>query len=251
MNLITLIPFLILSLFSNQFLNVPVSEAQNHVVYKQKLGEELDDTGVLVLTGNKSIYFFNRSFTNESIYEPKKFDEDFQSFDIRDDEGFSFYIDFKTKELVSRTFLVFSEEFIVLKEELPDLEWRILSDKKTIGSFEAKKAETEFRGRKFTAWFTEDIPIPAGPWKLQGLPGLILEAHDDQYLFTFEMEKVAFPSDVNIDLKEPKKGKVIKGWDSYCSYVKKKARNYQKYIQSKGAGYKFEIDLTGGLEIIQ
>lgn len=37
-------------------------------------------------------------------------------------------------------------------------------------------ATTIFRGRKWTVYFTEDIPLPLGPWKLGALPGLILSA---------------------------------------------------------------------------
>ena len=47
-------------------------------------------------------------------------------------------------------------------------------------------ATADFRGRRWTAWFATDIPVSDGPWKLGGLPGLILEAYDDgqQHVFT-------------------------------------------------------------------
>ncbi|MCC2590441.1 GLPGLI family protein [Chryseobacterium sp. MFBS3-17] len=59
------------------------------------------------------------------------------------------------------------------------LNWKILSDKEKIGEYNAQKATTEFGGRKWTAWFTTDLPFPDGPYKFHGLPGLIVKIEDD------------------------------------------------------------------------
>lgn len=69
-------------------------------------------------------------------------------------------------------------QFYRIKEPLAQIDWEITSETKEIGGFSTKKATATFRGRKYEAWFCEDIPLQAGPWKLQGLPGLILEAKD-------------------------------------------------------------------------
>ena len=55
-------------------------------------------------------------------------------------------------------------------------------------------ATSDFRGRHWTAWFATDIPVSDGPWKLGGLPGLILEAYDKGHQYTFTavgLERVA------------------------------------------------------------
>src|SRR3712207_8163725 len=43
-----------------------------------------------------------------------------------------------------------------------------------------------FRGRTWRVWFALDIPFPDGPWKLCGLPGLILKAEDSKGHFSFD-----------------------------------------------------------------
>lgn len=64
-------------------------------------------------------------------------------------------------------------------------QWTIHEDTLTVLGYLCQKATTTFRGRDYTAWFTMDIPINDGPWKLYGLPGLILLAKDKDELFTF------------------------------------------------------------------
>ena len=55
----------------------------------------------------------------------------------------------------------------------------------TILGMECHKATTKFRGRVWEVWFTEEIPISLGPWKLGGLPGLILKATADHDFIKF------------------------------------------------------------------
>lgn len=72
------------------------------------------------------------------------------------------------------------------KESTPLQKWELQNDKpKEIAGYKCFRATTQFRGRKWEAWYTPDIPYNRGPWKLQGLPGLILYAYDmnDNYSF--------------------------------------------------------------------
>ncbi len=61
-------------------------------------------------------------------------------------------------------------------EPLAEMDWTIGDSTKVILGYECVMAETDYHGRHWTAWFAPDIPIQDGPWKLCGLPGLILEA---------------------------------------------------------------------------
>ena len=71
-------------------------------------------------------------------------------------------------------------------EETPEeWHWEIGDATKNILGYECVEATTNFHGRKWTVWFTPEIPVHNGPWKFDGLPGLILEAIADgnQYHF--------------------------------------------------------------------
>ena len=68
------------------------------------------------------------------------------------------------------------------------ISWKIENEKKKIGEYEAQKATTEFGGRKWTAWFTESIPFPDGPYKFSGLPGLIVKIEDAEKNYSWELK---------------------------------------------------------------
>lgn len=74
----------------------------------------------------------------------------------------------------------------IITEDQPHIDWQLHEDVKMIEGYEAQKATALFGGRFYTAWFTPDIPFSYGPWKLQGLPGLILEARDSKNEVVFE-----------------------------------------------------------------
>ena len=70
------------------------------------------------------------------------------------------------------------------------ISWKILSEKQKIGNWETQKAATEFAGRKWTAWFTEELPFQDGPYKFRGLPGLIVKLEDATQSHVFELKAV-------------------------------------------------------------
>ena len=64
--------------------------------------------------------------------------------------------------------------------------WTMGDSTREVLGYTCQQATADFRGRRWTAWFATDIPVSNGPWKLGGLPGLILEAYDEgqQHVFT-------------------------------------------------------------------
>lgn len=74
----------------------------------------------------------------------------------------------------------------LIEEELCKPVWTITDFTRNILGYECILAFTEYRGRKWEAWFTPEIPISDGPWKLCGLPGLILKAQDSKGHYVYE-----------------------------------------------------------------
>lgn len=74
-------------------------------------------------------------------------------------------------------------------EEDRPLVWKISSETTKIGEYKVQKAETDFAGRKWTAWFTTDLPYQDGPYKFGGLPGLVVKAEDEKGDYSFDLMK--------------------------------------------------------------
>ena len=70
------------------------------------------------------------------------------------------------------------------------IDWKILPERMTIGEFTAQKAIATFGGRKWTAWFSAELPFQDGPYKFHGLPGLIVKMEDESKTHQYELKAV-------------------------------------------------------------
>jgi GLPGLI family protein len=86
-----------------------------------------------------------------------------------------------------------SQESSVIVDTLPEIEWQLTAETKMVDTLSCQKAIGKFRGRTYTAWYAKQIPIAAGPWKLHGLPGLIVEAEDSLGEVKFIFESLQIP----------------------------------------------------------
>lgn len=87
-----------------------------------------------------------------------------------------------------------------VEETLDTPEWEIVPDSalRLLG-YDCRLATAKYRGRVWSAWYAEDIPLSHGPWKLHGLPGLILKAYDAgrEFVFTASaLRPVSEPKDM-------------------------------------------------------
>lgn len=67
--------------------------------------------------------------------------------------------------------------------------WKLIDETKIINTINCKKAEVVFKGRHWIAWYSPEIPLPYGPYKFSGLPGLIVKITDDKEDYDFELVK--------------------------------------------------------------
>ncbi|MCI6160501.1 MAG: GLPGLI family protein [Prevotellaceae bacterium] len=76
-------------------------------------------------------------------------------------------------------------------EKVEEPVWQLVTDSATtIKEHPCLLATADYRGRKWYAWYAEDIPVSEGPWKLCGLPGLVLRAYDAENQYRFELSGI-------------------------------------------------------------
>ena len=90
------------------------------------------------------------------------------------------YKNHQTKQIISKT-LFLGKEFLVTDTIAVEQFNIVENEVKEILGFECKKAISS--DGKNIVWYTEHIPVADGPINTN-LPGLILEAHLDQYIYT-------------------------------------------------------------------
>ena len=92
--------------------------------------------------------------------------------------------------------------FYTYEEPLQFLNWQIIpGEEKVIQNYRVQKATTTFGGRNWVAWFAPEVPISDGPYKFNGLPGLIIKIGDTRghYVFTLtSFEKLSSPRPIEL-----------------------------------------------------
>ncbi len=73
--------------------------------------------------------------------------------------------------------------------------WKLLTEKKQILTYKCSSASIDFGGRTWIAWYTSQIPIQDGPWKFEGLPGLILEINSKDNEYSFKLSSIEKTND--------------------------------------------------------
>ena len=118
------------------------------------------------------------------------------------------------------------------EEDLLTLNWKMHEETQEILSYHCQKATISFRGRDYIAWYAPEIPVPNGPWKFGGLPGLILKIYDTKENFVFECIGIK-----TLQAKEPIKFYLL-------DYTKVKRQGYLKIeLQFHNDAIKYLNDL--------
>lgn len=155
-----------------------VANAQENfrIVYQVRFNDQFDrgradrlHTGYLFINSSESRYYT----IQKSSYVPKNE----RDISMMPDTANQVYISQAGGRLIAEEMNLKGQRYFVADSLYP-MSWEISGEQKMIDSLRCTKATCTFRGRLYTAWFTTDIPLPFGPWKMGGLPGLVVDLQD-------------------------------------------------------------------------
>jgi len=178
----------------------------------QKPETKMEDVAYLDVSPKGSFYYKYEEYKRDSVLQKFRKNNMFIS-------PKTYYNTFIEKKYTNPTTDMYTElldTYYKIKEERP-LKWEVLQEKSVYEGYNVQKASAVFAGRKWTAWFTNEIPISDGPYKFSGLPGLILKISDDKQQHKMELVKT---SDVFIMFEKPEP-----------QYIEISAKKYNKLYQ--------------------
>ncbi len=73
------------------------------------------------------------------------------------------------------------------EESLDAFNWQLNQDTATIAGYLSQKATCDYGGRSWIAWFSTEIPFNDGPYKFNGLAGLIVKIYDNRKHYVFDL----------------------------------------------------------------
>jgi GLPGLI family protein len=98
-----------------------------------------------------------------------------------------YYTNLQSKEILFIEGIAYLE---ILTRDTINIVWELHEEQKRIGEFNCLKATTNFKKNNYIAWFTTEIPFSFGPWKFNGLPGIILEISDETNFYQIIATKI-------------------------------------------------------------
>lgn len=171
----------------------------NRFVYQVTMKPDASDkndikteNAYLDISPEKSIFYSENRIKRDSVIQSAMQSGGARGFNREQMEGLRSIINYsieKDKKTQKTTFKDRIGRDVYTYEEDGPLNWKILPETTKIGDYKVQKAETDFGGRKWTAWFTTDLPYQDGPYKFGGLPGLIVKVEDDKVEYSFDLMK--------------------------------------------------------------
>jgi GLPGLI family protein len=132
-----------------------------------------------------------------------------------------------TNQSVSIQREIFENTYLI-KDSLRNFEWKITQETREIAGFECKKAVTKICDSVVVvAFYTDQIPVSAGPESMGGLPGMIMGLAIPRMYATWFATKLELIEPTVLQLNPGQKGKKV-NWMQLNAELKKGMKDWGK-----------------------
>lgn len=149
------------------------------------------ENAYLDVAGDKSFFYGEKRIQRDSLMR-RSFETRNFNFDRSQMQQYRTDLNYQVEKDLTEQKITFKNRIArdqYAYEEDRSFGWKILPETTKIGEYKVQKAETEFAGRKWIAWFTQDVPLMDGPYKFSGLPGLIVKIEDSKGDYIFDLKE--------------------------------------------------------------
>lgn len=180
---------------------------------KVRVEEKTRETEMLLSIGNKYSVFCDRwnlarkEATDSVKKAGGKFPEMMKARSKYPSPSLLNYIYINYPQKGERMEIEFLGKDVYYTEKIEPIKWELTDRDTIIAEYNCLSAIGTYHGHKWHVYYTTEIPLSVGPWKLHGLPGAILYAKEDLGNATFDAIEVRTPKKV---LPIPNLSKAIK-----------------------------------------
>ncbi|PKP19287.1 MAG: hypothetical protein CVU07_00175 [Bacteroidetes bacterium HGW-Bacteroidetes-23] len=209
------------------------------IKYKSFLLDEREEYGcflyeeTVLITNNKKSYYYEKA--RDTIIQTLTMG-DMNNYNSK--YKYTYFKDFDKK-------IIYYDRDYGLKKIIIDstdlIKWKITPNQKSVMGYNCQEAYGEFRGRNYRAYFLKDIPISNGPFKFDGLPGIILKVQSEDGCVNIEAFEIEYNIDIPFNFTNDFLDKKAATWDEFIKFYKKRVEKVRNYSPEEGVTYSIPI----------
>lgn len=231
----SVILFLFLSLTSfsqNNFDFVKINYKSFLLDEREEYGCFLYEETTLVTSNLKSFYYEKARDTIIQTMSMGEMDNTSATY------NFTYFKDFGKKQIyLNRDYGL--KKIII--DSTNNIKWEITKNRQKVMGYSCQEATCVFRGRSYKAYFLKDIPISNGPFKFDGLPGIILKVQSDDGSVNIEAYEIEYNKDVKFNFSNPFEGKDTATWYEFKEFYKRRLEKVKNYNPEDGMSFSIPI----------
>lgn len=170
----------LLTLYAGSFYQSQTNRFIYELQYRKDTSDEYRKNLMNLDISPKSVKFYDKTFADYDSIN-KSANRPVSRYSTKTDQ----VIERAPNSFNNKWYRDFHDYFVVNTHD--EMKWTLLQETQEYNGYKLQKATTDFGGRTWNAWFSNDVNIKEGPYKFRGLPGLIFILEDTDKNFIYKL----------------------------------------------------------------